>query len=445
MEFIMSTPPAKVLFESQLDRSKYWEEYWWGRFAQFQRFDRLQPSGFTKDDAIAFLRSLRDSGKQAWQRLQAIRAIETYARNLLSVGDQPNLSDVREKLIELTVQEKCDTFSAYDTIEDNRIDPDEPEILQQIRRTCRRFHYSIRTEKAYVGWVKRFNTVYELQSRDDWELVNTEMVTEFLSRLAVESDVAASTQNQAFNSLLFVFNHIIHREMGDIEAQRAKLPERLPVVLSRDEVARLLSQLGGRDLLIGQILYGSGLRILECLRLRVKDVDFDQRQIIVRDGKGMKYRVSCLPEICVAALKAQIEARRILHQQDVMEGRGQVWLPHALAEKYPSAVTEFAWQYIFSSHKYSRDPRSNLVGRHHISDGVFSSALKRAVARASIDKKITAHTLRHSFATHLLASGADIRTVQELLGHADVATTMIYTHVLNRPGIGVRSPLDQLA
>ena len=318
----------------------------------------------------------------------------------------------------------------------------EPEIIQKLRITCRRLHYSIRTEKAYAGWVVRFATANQLESIDDWQAIHADHVTKFLSSLAVESHVAASTQNQAFNALLFVFQQVLHRELGDVCAERAKVPDRIPVVLSRDEVQRLLGQLAGRELTIAQILYGSGLRILECLRLRIKDIDFDQNQIVVRDGKGMKDRVTCLPAICIDDLRVLIESRRLQHQQDTLEGVGSVWLPFALARKHPNANTEFGWQYLFASHKFSKDPRSDLVGRHHISEGVFSGALKRAVQRAKIDKKVTAHTLRHSFATHLLESGADIRTIQELLGHADVSTTMIYTHVLNRPGVRVRSPLD---
>jgi integron integrase len=269
-------------------------------------------------------------------------------------------------------------------------------------------------------------------------------LTEFLTDLAVNDNVAASTQDQALSAILFVFKHVLDRELDNINALRSKKPIRLPVVLSRQEVRLLMNQLAGRDLLIAQLLYGAGLRILECLRLRIKDIDFDQGQIIVRDGKGMKDRVTVLPEIACEALRNQIRQRRDLHNRDILDGFGSVWLPNALLKKYPSAATEFIWQYLFPSERRSADPRSQLIGRHHLSDGVFATALRKAVLRSRIEKKITPHTFRHSFATHLLQDGSDIRTVQDLLGHADVSTTMIYTHVLNRPGLAVKSPADAL-
>lgn len=243
---------------------------------------------------------------------------------------------------------------------------------------------------------------------------------------------------------MFVYKHVLFRELDEIDALRSKKPARLPVVLSRQEVQAVLKQLAGRELLIAQLLYGAGLRILECLRLRVKDVDFDQRLLVIRNAKGMKDRVSVLPEIAREPLLKLIEHRRDTHRCDLLEGVGSVWLPNALLKKYPSAATEFSWQYVFASDRHSCDPRSQLVGRHHMSDGVFAAKLKKAVARARVDKKVTPHTLRHSFATHLLQAGTDIRTVQDLLGHADVSTTMVYTHVLNRPGVTVKSPADML-
>ncbi len=422
-----------------------WDEYWWTQFCSFHRLEPAEPEPFTVEQVIAFSRSLLDAGKVAWQRHQAVWAIDRKARRLLGLK-APRLSEVRVKLLELSKRERnaaAETNSPAE-VDETRIDPSEPQVIQEIRKTCRRLHYSRRTEEAYCGWAKRFADRFQLGSQEDWQILSAASVTEFLTELAVNGQVAASTQNQALNGLLFTFKHVLRRDLGFIDAVRAKPPERIPVVLGRDEVRRLLGQVAGRDLLIAQLLYGAGLRIMEALRLRIKDVDFAQGQLIVRDGKGMKDRVTCLPEVAIAALESQVAWRRQVHEQDVLEGRGSVWLPSALAKKYPGAPTEFAWQYLFASHKFSRDPRSQLVGRHHLSDGVFAGALKRAVQRAGIDKKVTAHTLRHSFATHLLEDGADIRTVQELLGHADVSTTMIYTHVLQRNRLAVRSPADRL-
>ncbi|MBX3420464.1 MAG: integron integrase [Pirellulaceae bacterium] len=322
------------------------------------------------------------------------------------------------------------------------LDPSEPEIIQQFRREIRMRHYSIGTESAYVGWAMRFLRVYGVSQI---QALGEPQIKEYLSSLAVDRNVSASTQNQAFSALLFLFRVVLKRELGFLDAVRAKNSDRLPVVLSRGEVQRLMEQLGGRDLLMAQLLYGAGLRLMECLRLRVKDIEFDTGQILVREGKGRKDRVTVLPAHAVDALRLQVDVSRELHQRDLAEGYGQVWLPDALAEKYPNAPREFAWQFVFPATKRSRDPRSGAWRRHHLHESVLAEGVKRASVRAGIEKNISPHCLRHSFATHLLEDGYDIRTVQELLGHADVSTTMIYTHVLNRPGIAVRSPLDRLA
>lgn len=267
-------------------------------------------------------------------------------------------------------------------------------------------------------------------------------VAEFLTHLAVDGHVSASTQNQALSALLFLFRDLLQVELPALDAARASKPKRLPVVLSRGEVQRLLAELDGRDLLIAQLLYGSGLRVMECLRLRIKDVRFDQHQIVVRDGKGEKDRVTVLPDGARGALEDQIARARRLHHDDLSDGFGAVALPYALARKYPHAEKEPGWQFVFPSRKLSRDPRSGNVRRHHLHDTTFSQSLRAAAQRAELTPAVHSHCLRHSFATHLLESGTDIRTVQDLLGHKDVSTTMIYTHVLNRPGIAVRSPLD---
>ena len=270
-------------------------------------------------------------------------------------------------------------------------------------------------------------------------------VSEFLTHLAVAGQVAASTQNQAKSALLFLYREVLNVELpwlDDVES--AKAPRRLPVVLSRAEVAALLARLDGTSALVCRMLYGTGLRIMECLRLRVKDVDFERCEILVRDGKGFKDRVTMLPSSLVPTLREQLARVAELHRQDLAAGHGAVWLPYALERKYPNAAREWAWQYIFPSANLSVDPRSDTVRRHHVSDQAVQRALKLAVRAAGIAKPATPHTLRHSFATHLLEAGYDIRTVQELLGHSDVSTTMIYTHVLNKGGRGVVSPIDRM-
>lgn len=314
-------------------------------------------------------------------------------------------------------------------------------LLDQVRARCRRLSYSVRTERAYAGWIKRF--VLANGKRHPRELGAHE-VEKFLTDLAVRGNVAASTQNQALSALLFLYREVLSLELPWMEnVTRAKRPQRLPVVLSRVEVERLLTMIDGEVWPMAALLYGSGMRLMECVRLRVKDVDFERRQITVRDGKGAKDRQVPLPDSVRDRLKTVVERVRILHSQDVAEGRGAVWLPNALSRKYPNAEREFAWQYVFPARSLSVDPRSGTVRRHHVDEAVLQRAIKSARTRAGIDKPVTPHVLRHSFATHLLEFGADLRTIQALLGHKDVATTQIYTHVLNRGAGGVLSPLDR--
>lgn len=317
-----------------------------------------------------------------------------------------------------------------------------PRLLDQVRDQIRLKHYSIRTERVYCEWVKRYIRFHKY--RHPLEMGAAE-VEAFLSDLAVRRDVSASTQNQALAALLFLYKQVLKQELPWLgEVVRAKKPARLPVVLSIDEVQRILSQLDGDVGLIARLLYGGGLRLMEGVRLRVKDVDFSRNEIIIRDGKGQKDRVTVMPASLVLPLKQHITFVRAIHQSEVAAGRGDVYLPDALARKYPNAPWEWAWQYVFPAAGLSVDPRSGSVRRHHLEEKRVQRAFKRAVAQSGIDKLATPHTLRHSFATHLLESGQDIRTVQELLGHADVKTTMIYTHVLNRGGLAVLSPLDRL-
>lgn len=316
-----------------------------------------------------------------------------------------------------------------------------PRLLDQVRDQIRLKHYSIRTERVYCEWLKRFIRFHNYRHPEEMGAAEVEA---FLSDLAVRRTVSASTQNQALAALLFLYKQVLKLDLPWLgEVVRAKKPQRLPVVLTIAEVQRVLMQLQGELWLATSLLYGSGMRVMEVLRLRVKDVDFARNEIVVRDGKGMKDRITLLPQRLVTPLKQHLQVVRAVHQQELAAGRGDVYLPEALARKYPKAPIEWAWQYVFPATGMSVDPRSGAVRRHHLDEKRLQRAFKVAVRAAEIHKLATPHTLRHSFATHLLESGQDIRTVQELLGHADVKTTMIYTHVLNRGGLGVISPLDR--
>jgi len=312
-------------------------------------------------------------------------------------------------------------------------------LLDRVRDAIRLKHYSIRTETAYVDWIRRYILFHDKRHPND---MGAPEVEAFLTHLAVHEHVAASTQNQAYSALLFLYREVLHQDLGPINALRAQKPKRLPTVLTKDEVQRVLSHLSGTHQLMARLLYGSGLRLMECLRLRVKDLDFDYHTITVRDGKGEKDRVTILPESLIAPLQEHLQHVRRLHQEDLAQGYGAVYLPYALERKYPNASREWIWQYVFPSDRLSVDPRSASVRRHHVDESGLQRAVRGAARQAGIHKRVTPHTLRHSFATHLLEAGYDIRTVQELLGHKDVRTTMIYTHVLQRGGLAVRSPLD---
>lgn len=315
-----------------------------------------------------------------------------------------------------------------------------PKLLDQVRGKIRLKHYSIRTEQAYLDWIKRF--ILHFDKRHPRDLGAAE-VEQFLTYLAVQGKVSASTQNQAKSALLFLYRQVLEVELPWLDnVERAKAPKRLPVVLTREEVHKLLASLEGTHWLVASLLYGAGLRILEALRLRVKDVDFSRKEILVRDGKGFKDRVTMLPQSLVVPLQAHLVRVKALHEQDLQAGYGAVYLPYALERKYPTAPRDWGWQYVFPSANLSVDPHSGETRRHHVQDQAVQRAVKQAARKAGLVKPATPHTFRHSFATHLLEGGYDIRTVQELLGHSDVSTTMIYTHVLNKGGRGVSSPLD---
>jgi integron integrase len=314
-------------------------------------------------------------------------------------------------------------------------------LLDEVRRRLRVKHYSLRTETVYVGWIKRF--IIANGKRHPREMGVLE-VEQFLSTLAVEGQVAASTQNQALSALLFLYREVLQQELPWMdEIQRAKRPKRLPTVLSREEVAALLDQMSGVTWLMASLLYGSGLRLMECLRLRIQDVDFVRCEVTVRQGKGGKDRRTMLPKMLIEPLQSQLAEAKRIHARDLAAGFGEVWLPDALARKYRNAAREWAWQYVFPATTRSTDPRTGITRRHQLDESVLQRADKNAARRAGNAKPATCHTLRHSFATHLLEEGYDIRTIQELLGHKDVSTTQIYTHVLNRGGRGVFSPLDR--
>ena len=321
--------------------------------------------------------------------------------------------------------------------------PRRPGLLEVVRGRLRAKHYSLRTEKAYLGWIVRFIRMH--RGRHPREMGAREVET-FLTHLAVHGNVAASTQNQALSALLFLYREGLGLELPWMDnVLRAKRPQRVPTVLSLPEVRAVLELMQGRGQVIASLLYGTGMRLNEGLRLRIKDVDFERHEIIVRDGKGGRDRRTILPDGLVVPLRDAIARARRLHALDLADGHGRVFLPHALARKYPNAAGEAGWQYVFPADIRSIDPRGGIERRHHVGEEVVSRPLKRAAAALGIAKPVSAHTLRHSFATHLLEMGYDIRTVQELLGHKDVATTQIYTHVLGRGASAVRSPLDQRA
>ncbi len=438
---------GRLLHEAKLSKNdKEWFPRWIRRYASSVKMvDGKLPVG--PEEVIPFLRSLLKTKTPAWQRLQAVRAIEAY-RNLVLRTEVPSLEFIRQKLSRLADQERAaGTGFGRPGVEDERhligqIDSNEPAVIQQMRKEMRVRHKALETERSYVGWVQRF--IQHCGSPDLAKFGEGEIKT-FLTDLAVDGNVTAGTQRQAKCALLFLYQIVLGRELGFLDVGPASKPERLPVVLSRQEIAKLLPEFKGLRRLMFLVMYGAGLRHRECRRLRVKDVCLDEGHLVVRSGKGDQDRITVLPERCREALREQIEDVRRLHERDLNEGFGAVYLPHALERKYPNEKREFGWQWVFPSHQMAKDPRSGEIRRHHVSEDFFGGFFKRATDRVGIVKNAVPHSLRHSFATHLLEDGADIRTVQELLGHKDVRTTMIYLHVMNKPGLAVRSPADALS
>ena len=421
-----------------------WAEIWFHKLADFHGVKDRKGWRFTRGDVIGYLRFRRDQGVPAKKRRMIVQGLITY-RNVFLRSNAPKLEDIRTKLAEIAVRESAEQLDG-DLIEEvvEKINQREPDVIREMRCHLRRNRLAPRTEKAYVNWVKRFMRVRGISTRKHFDSITVKNVEAFLTDLAVDGNVAAKTQEQAFYSFKYLFEHILQRPMDDVNALRSDKPQMIPTVMSKDEVASVLSLLPQRYLLIGQLLYGCGLRISECLRLRIRDFDFDQGVIRIFDSKGNSSRLVPLPESLVDALMQKIQWRREIHLRDLAEGRASVWLPHALARKYPNAPQEFCWQFLFASDRFSRDPRTGAFHRHHIHRDTFPDHLRGAVRKLELDKPVTCHTFRHSYATHLLSDGVDIRTIQQLLGHKDVSTTMIYTHVMNRSDVVAFSPLDRL-
>ncbi len=317
-------------------------------------------------------------------------------------------------------------------------------IMDEIHDVMRINHYSIHTERSYCDWIKRYIQFHKMKSREDLNGGEAK-IEQFLTYLAVNENVAPSTQNQAMNALVFLYKRVLKHQFDEkIDAVRAREKRAIPVVMTQQEVSSVITLIKGVPQLIVKLLYGSGLRMIEALRLRVHDIDYNLKEITVRSGKGGKDRITTFPLSIIPMLNNHLAAVKIMHEQDLSQGYGEVYLPYALARKYPNAAKEWQWQYIFPSGNLSTDPESGLIRRHHLDPSTINRAIRSAAQHACIHKRITAHTFRHSFATHLLMRGVDIRTIQALLGHSDVSTTMIYTHVLQQGGYGVTSPLDDI-
>jgi integron integrase len=419
---------------------RHWWNVWLGRFCRFLKDRRLEEA--LPADVEAFLKRIAFSGAMDWQLVQAEAVAKLALQQLAGVAwarEWPDFSQVREE-IEVARRRGSGVEQFEGRSDEGELGARYLPFLGEVRVVLRREHYATRTEQTYLDWVKRFLVFWRPLGREEF---TAERVRVFLEFLAVVRKVSANTQNQALNALVFVFREVLKRDLGEIGAV-ARAPERrrLPVVLSREEARALFRELGAPYGLMARLMYGTGLRLMECVRLRVKDVDFEALQVIVRGGKGDKDRVTTLPVSLVEALREHLSGVKAMHEADLQVGHGAVYLPEALRRKWPAAERDWVWQYVFPAPRATVDPQSGRVHRHHVHENSLQKAVKEAAMKAGITKRVSCHALRHSFATHLLEAGYDIRTVQELLGHSDVSTTMIYTHVLNRPGLAVRSPLD---
>ncbi len=454
-----SVVPGNMLVEShspklldlvrQFVRDRRWpaaiEEAYVGQARQYILFhDKRHPRDLGAADVAAFLRHVAEHEQLTPSRQSRVHAaLQFLYRDVLNIPLPPIAHESRPKQHPLPtgLGEKpvSPLLSITPTIAP--VNPTPPRLLDRVHQAMRLGHYSRRTEESYVGWIKRY--IFFHQIRNPVEMGKPE-IEQFLSHLTVQGHVSASTQNQAFSALLFLYRKVLGIQLEHIDALRAKCPQHLPLVLTPDEVRSVLAQLQGLPLLISELSYGNGMRLMECLHVRVKDIDFQRLEVTVRDGKGEKDRVTLLPQTLVQRLSDQLAKVRAGHVRDLDDGLGRAPLPYALAQKYVMADREWGWQYVFPASTHYKDRETGVSYRHHLHETVIQRAFRNAVQQAVISKPATFHTLRHAFATQLLASGYDIRTIQELLGHSSVETTMIYTHVLNQGGRGVRSPLDQL-
>jgi integron integrase len=393
--------------------------YWVSRYLRYAQKHTIDPTEFNEQAIMAFIDGLRQDGRiRDWQPNQADEALRLYYFHYIGKTKREGGAPVVAGLTD---------------------------VIAEVRRLIRLKHYSYSTERTYIQWIERFAAY--IQQTDSKSIGDAESadLKNFLSHLALKQRVSSSTQNQAFNAILFLFRNILKRDVGSLDTTvRAKRGPKLPVVLSVEEIRKIFEQMTGKSLLIAELLYGSGLRLMELARLRVQDIDFDSNTMFVRSGKGDKDRSVMLPEAVKERLKDHLTNVKTIHEKDMAAGHGEVALPDALERKYPNAAKEWGWQYVFPSGSLSVDPRSGVVRRHHISDSVIQTAVKDAVRKAGIVKHATVHTLRHSFATHLLQNGINIREVQSLLGHKNVETTMIYTHVIRNMSNAPQSPLDAL-
>lgn len=465
---LQQSAPHSAGRSSRHAKNTDWPAVWHSKLCQFHRKPNDGTWNFNEQHVIAFLKHRVKQRVPAWKRLKIVEGLIEFL-NKNKLPSQPDLTKIRSQLKLRAASERANStnhappeptnpkndktdsrqdisINDYpDKIIDSRINPREHPLLQTLRKKLRLLGHKFNTEKAYVKWTRRFLESLDALKHDKIEQVNRKQVEAFLTDLVVDGNVAASTQDQAFFGIKFFFDHVLEREIGNIEALRAAKPKLRPTVLSQDETGQILKQVRGRHQLIVKLLYGCGMRISEVIRLRVKDLDFGNRQIVVQRSKGDKSRLVPMPESVVAELKHVLDHRRICHDQDVSAGMASVWLPDALDRKFPNAHRELKWQYVFASDRFSKDPRTGKRHRHHLHRDSVSKAIRDATRRSGVLKYVTAHTFRHSFATHLLQNGTDVRVVQELLGHADINTTMVYLHVLFDENQTVTSPLDRLS
>ena len=422
-----------------------WAHTWYQQLARFHHRHSQRNWEFSVDDVIQFLRAKRDASVPAWKRMRILDGLVLY-RKQVQQQSADDLMPLQAKMVEIIQIERA-RDGGYDSIEQavGKINPHEIDAIQAFRRAVRKDGLSLNTERSYVSKLKTFMHDRGLTCLADFNRITAADVEAHLTDLAVDGNVAASTQNGAFHALLKFFTLVLKREMGQIEAIRASKGKQIPTVLSPPEVERVLNGLNGVHLVIAQLLYGCGMRISEALRLRLKDLDFENRLIEIHQSKGGKSRIVPMPQELVEPLKRWVNSRTVLHEHDLADGIASVWLPHALSAKYPSAHRELRWQYLFVSPRMARDPRTGRLHRHHLHSETFPRHLRCAVEAAGILKHVTSHTFRHCFATHLLHTGTDIRKIQRLLGHSDVKTTEIYTHVPDPKRLEVVSPLDRLA